>query len=96
MDSTRSERAQPLEMGAGRIAFVYLEAIARVGHGELGHEVVTKYFGDDARCGDRLALRIAVDDATLRHVDAGHGAGVDEQVLGHDRQGAYGSAHGEE
>jgi len=56
---TGAELFQRLLMGGGGVAFVDLEAVARVAFRELHHEPVTPYLCDDAGGGNAVAEAVA-------------------------------------
>ncbi len=84
MERREAHPADGLAVIAGGVPLVVLPAVARVARGEPGHHPVANDLRHDRRAGDRVDLRIAVDDLRVRPdlgLEAGDPIAIDQHVL---------------
>jgi hypothetical protein len=92
---TRAKLGELREVLPGGIAFVFAEAIARIGLVQLQHQAIPCDLGDDRGGGDRGADPVAPDDGPLGHWQAGQPPAVDEQQIGRGVELRDSRLHGE-
>jgi hypothetical protein len=94
VDGAGAEAVDGLEMFRGAIALVEGESITRVHLFELEHQTVAGDLGDDARGGDRVTERVALDHGRLGTGEPWDREAVDQDVLSGGNQGVERAAHG--
>ena len=85
---TRLNPLQRLPVLERAVTLVRGEPVTRIVAVERLHHPVALGLGDDRRARDREVDAVALVERVLRHVDARHGARVDEEVLRRARQRA--------
>ncbi len=67
-----------------RVSLVVLPPVARISRREPRHHPVANHLGDDRRTGDRVDLRVPIDDVRIRsdrHFEPGDPVAVDQDVI---------------
>src|SRR3989475_8820329 len=80
----------------GAVAFVAGPGIQRVAHGEQLHQAISHGLRDDGGGGDRMAMRVAVDDRFVRAPELGGGEAVDENEVRRAAEPTQRPPHGQD
>ena len=83
-----AEPRNRVKMIGRRVAFVSIEAVARIAAVQLQHQAIACHLRNDGGGCNRRAAPIAMAHAALRHRQVRHAERVDEHDIGERREGA--------